>query len=163
MTDAQFENIYGFPRNPAPPAPKFGQWVQPYNSQELASYTQARALVAAINSTLLKLDDGDPRLMGGGVLPGDDDPVTITALAQPGQPLPETGIFLPSWAAGPGGFVQPHATAPDGTLYLHLCLRFQNGVSGMNVGLILDKFSRYPLSPAYVVMQIAAEAEGALR
>jgi hypothetical protein len=144
---------------PPPPPPRFGQWIQPYNSQELASYKQARVLVAAINSTPLKLDDGDPRIMGGGVLSSDDEVGADGKTTAPANP----GIFIPLWVGGPGGFEQPHATGADGTKYFHLCLRFKNGMTGMNVGLILDKFSRFPMSPSYVIMQIAIEAEGMMR
>ena len=152
MTDAQFLLLFGFPRNPAPGPPPFGAWSEPYNSQQLASYAQARTLVAAINSTLIQFPTGNPRAMGGGVQPGDDE---VTA----NPPLLLPGIYQPDWSDVPGAGPQPSATGPDGVKYFTLCLRFVNGHVGMNVGLILDKFSRYPLSPGYVIGQIAAEAE----
>jgi hypothetical protein len=158
MTDQQFFNIFGFWPNPNPPVPPFGQWVQPYNSQELASYVQARTLVTAINSTLLPLGGSTPIPMGGGVLPGDDE---ATTMANPPAEPQNTGIYMPTWSNVPGAGPEGSAVGPDGTKYYTLCLRFVNGKVGMNVGLILDKFSRYPLSPNYVIGQIAAEAESA--
>jgi hypothetical protein len=151
ISDAEFFNLFGYSRVTAPPPPPFGQWVQPYNSMQLASYAQARTLAAAINSLKIQFATGDPRPMGGGVQPGDDELTEIPPLVSP-------GIYKPSWASG-SPFPQPSAIGPDGTQYWTLCLRFKNGMSGMNVGLILDKFSRYPLSPNYVIGQIAAEAE----
>ena len=153
MTDQEFLNLFGFPRNPAPPAPPFGQWVEPYNSQQLASYAQARSLVAAINRTLIQFGAGDPRPMGGGVVAGDDEITDVNA------PVIPTGIYIPGWSNVPGAGPENTATGQDGTKYFTLCLRFVNGHVGMNVGLILDKFSRYPMSPSYVIGQIAAEAE----
>lgn len=135
-----------------PPPPPFGQWVEPFNGQQLASYAQARTLAAAINALKIQFATGDPRPMGGGVLPGDDE-----VLENP--PAQNTGIYIPSWINVPGAGPSPSAVGPDGTKYYTLCLRFANGKNGMNVGLILDKFSRYPLSPQYVIGQIAAEAE----
>ena len=151
MTDQEFLNLFGFPRNPAPPSPPFGQWVEPYNGQQLASYAQARTLAAAINALKIQFGPGDPRPMGGGVLPGDDEITDVHATPA------LAGIYVPAWnnIGGP----QQSATAPDGTKYFTLCFRFVNGHVGLNVGLILDKFSRYPMSPSYVIGQIAAEAE----
>jgi hypothetical protein len=89
--------------------------------------------------------------MGGGVIAGDDETAPAVGTL--------TGIYVPSWSNVPGAGPEGSAAGPDGTKYLTLCLRFANGHAGMNVGLILDKFSRYPLSPQYVIGQIAAEAE----
>jgi len=45
-----------------------------------------------------------------------------------------------------------------GAKYFFLHYHFRNGAAGMNVGLIMDKFSRFPMSPAYVLTELAAEA-----
>jgi hypothetical protein len=161
-TAQQLYNLFGI-TPPVPPTPPFGQWTQPYNSQQLASYQQARVLAAAINATKIMFVSGDPRPMGEGVLPGDDETVTDASGVSSEPHLPATGqpgIYMMDWSAVPGAGPEASATGPDGTKYYPLLLRFQSGHSGMNVGLILNMFSRYPLSPAYVIGFIATEAEG---
>jgi hypothetical protein len=65
---------------------------------------------------------------------------------------------------GPGGFPEPNYTDPKtGEKYFYLHYRFQNGAEGMNVGLIMDKFRRYPNSPMYVMGALAAEAASMAR
>lgn len=161
MTDAQFENIFGFSRNPKPPAP-FAKWEQPYSSKELASYKAARALVVAINAKIFDFGQGvmttDPPLpaqrpMGGGVIDGDDEATSLntTSDAPPGPPV---GIFIPPFF----GLAPRSEVGPDETKYFELHLRFKNGAI-IDVGLLLDKLSRYPLSQSYAVNQIAAEVE----
>lgn len=116
-----------------------------FNVNQLATYDEARAMRTYLGT------------IGGGVLDGDDEK-GVQFVANPSMPwLPPTqqipGIYVPSWEGGPGGFAVPH----DGDKrFLHF--RFKNGASGMNVGLIIDKFRRYPNSPAYVLGEIAREA-----
>lgn len=118
-----------------------------FNEDELATYEEARAVRALFNQYGT----------GGGVLPGDDEKA-----APPPDPnmwwLPQStaapGIYQPSWVGGPGGFPIPNA--PGGKRYLHL--RFKNGGEGMNVGLIIDKFKRYPNAPIYVINTFNQEA-----
>ena len=87
-----------------------------------------------------------PIVVGGGVKPETDDPNT-------------SGIYIPGWEAGPGGFPAPHYfDEENGKKYYFLHFRFKNGAAGMNVGLIIDRFKRYPTSPAYVLESLAAEA-----
>ncbi len=157
MTDQDFFNRNGFWLNPPPPAP-FAPWKQPLNSRQLASYEQARVLVKAINGHLIDFGDGKPRPMGGGVLLGDDE---IDGGLEDGTQIERVGIYVPAWLTGPGGFRQ-QAVEDGGVKYRLLHLRFKNGNSGMNVGLFLDKLSRFPLSQAYVVRYLAQEAEQVL-
>ena len=124
-----------------------------FNTNQLASYEQARALRDLL----------DQHKIGGGILPGDDEVgVTLTPnLNFPWlPPVPQrVGIYLPVWQSGPGGFSEPNAIGPDGAKLLFLHFRFQNGKEGLNVGLILDKFRRYPHSQEYVLGEIAKEAQ----
>lgn len=109
-----------------------------FNTNQLATWEQARV-------TAEKLMVG-PIVVGGGVRPETSDPKT-------------SGIYLPEWSSGPGGFAQPHYTDPvTGEKYFHLHFRFRNGADGMNVGLIMDKFRRFPNSPGYVFVALAQEA-----
>ena len=128
-----------------------------FNANQLASYEQARALRDLLNQ----------HKIGGGVLPGDDEQgVTLTPnLNFPWlPPVPErVGIYRPIWQAGPGGFSEPnaelHTLEGEIVKLLFLHFRFQNGKEGLNVGLILDKFRRYPHSQEYVLGEIAKEAQ----
>jgi hypothetical protein len=106
-------------------------------------------LVKAINGYLITFVIGqDPRPMGGGVLPGDDEPDPASGS--------KVGIYQAVW----GPLPEPPVVDPQtGAKYWHLLLRFDNGRTGMNVGLILDKFSRFPMSQDYVARYIAQEAE----
>lgn len=114
------------------------QNTQLFNTNQLATLDQAREFAD-------RLTDG-PIVVGGGVLPETSDPAT-------------SGIYLPTWSGGPGGFEEPNYTDPaTGLKYFFLHYRFHNGAAGMNVGLIMDKFRRYPNSPAYVMDALAREA-----
>lgn len=110
-----------------------------FNTNQLATLEQAREYA-------VKLGAG-PIVVGGGVLPETSDPAI-------------SGIYLPSWSGGPAGFEEPNYTDPvTGAKYFFLHYRFHNGAAGMNVGLIMDKFRRYPNSPFYVMSALAAEAD----
>ncbi len=108
-----------------------------FNLNQLATWKQARECAS-------KLSAG-PIVVGLGVKP-----------EVPGYKI--TGIYRPIWLAGPGSFEEPQAKI-DGWDYFFLHLRFKNGGEGMNVGLIIDKFRRYPTSPLYVLSELAKEAE----
>lgn len=113
-----------------------------FNTNQLATWEQAREMAS-------KLSAG-PILVGAGVKPESSDPET-------------SGIYLPSWSSGPGGFPEPNYTDQAGVKYFFLHYRFRNGAQGMNVGLILDKFRRYPMSPLYVMSVLASEADSMAR
>ncbi len=111
----------------------------PFNMAQLSTWDQARQYANILTA--------GPIVVGEGVMPETGDPST-------------SGIYIPSWVAGPGGFAEPNYTDPKtGFNYFFLHYRFRNGATGMNVGLIMDKFSRFPMSPAYVLTELAAEAD----
>lgn len=146
LTDEQFENLYGYPRNPPAPKP-FASWIQPFNSRGLALYAQARELAAAINARKFIFPSGGERPMGGGVIPGDDEKGWTGAAV---------GIFVERWFGQEShSFTDPQT----GLVYRTLLLRFVNG-STQNAGMILDKLSRFPLAQDYAVGQIAIYVEG---
>jgi len=114
-----------------------------FNTNQLATWDQARDYAN-------KLSAG-PIVVGAGVKPETGDPKT-------------SGIYLPDWVGGPGGFAEPNYTDPlTGAKYFYLHYRFHNGAQDMNVGLIMDKFRRYPNSPAYVMRALAEEAASIAR
>jgi hypothetical protein len=123
----------------------------PFNPAQLASYSEARALRSYLNSAMsTKILDADDE-KGAPVLVNPNFPWL------PAQPV-EAGIYRPKWEGGPAGFPEPR----DGDrFFLHF--RWSNGFSGQNVGLIVDKFKRYPNSPQYVLDSIRAEVEQAGR
>ena len=109
-----------------------------FNIAQLASWEQAREYAA-------KLSVG-PIVVGGGVMPETADPTT-------------SGIYTELWLGGPGNFPEAHYyDERTGTHYYPFHFRFRNGAAGMNVGLIIDKFKRFPNSPLYVFGTLAAEA-----
>jgi hypothetical protein len=110
----------------------------PFNTAQLATWDQARQYAKTLSS--------GPIVVGGGVHVENHDPKV-------------SGIYIPSWDGGPGGFAEPFYVDPKtGVKSLFLHYRFNNGASGMNVGLIMDKFKRYPNSPVYVLGALAQEA-----
>lgn len=110
-----------------------------FNTNQLATWEQARDYANRLSA--------GPILVGAGVKPQTNNPAT-------------SGIYLPAWEGGPGGFAEPNYTdARTGDKYFFLHFRFRNGAEGMNVGLVMDKFRRYPNSPAYVLNALAAEAD----
>lgn len=110
-----------------------------FNQSQLATWEEARECAT-------KLGLG-PIVVGNGVSPETNNTST-------------SGIYHPEWSGGPAGFPPPNYTdETTGTKYFFLHYRFRNGAEGMNVGLILSQFRRYPSSPIYVMMQLAAEAK----
>lgn len=119
-----------------------------FNPAQLATYDDARQLRDWLNAT--------PQFAKLQVLAGDDQH-GIQQVVNPNMPwLPPKavvpGIYIPAWEGGPGGFPVPHIG--DAT-FLHY--RFANGFSGANVGLIIDKFKRYPTAQSYVLDELAKE------
>ncbi len=112
-----------------------------YNLAQLATYKQAEALSLYLGTQV-----------GGGVLPGtDEDPNAH-------WPPPGPGTYRPVWTEAPWS-EEPHYTDPiTGDKYFYLHYRYYNGAEGMNVGLMLDKYKRYPASPQYVTSELAKEA-----
>lgn len=114
-----------------------------FNTAQLATWDDARMYA--------KILSAGPIIVGYGVCPESTDPN-------------KSGIYIPSWDGGPGGFQEPNFSDPKtGVQYLYLHYRFLNGASGMNVGLIMDKFKRFPNSPAYVMSVLAQEAASLAR
>lgn len=121
-----------------------------FNLAQLCSYEDARKVATYLNTYGI----------GRGVKPGDDEHGD-TLITNPNFPwLPPTvalpGIYVPSWLAGPGGFEVPHSEV-DGKKLYWLHFRFHNGREGHNVGLIVDKFNRFPGNAAYVLNYLALE------
>jgi hypothetical protein len=109
-----------------------------FNTAQLATWDQARQYAKILSS--------GPIVVGGGVHVENHDSNV-------------SGIYIPAWESGPGGFAEPNYIDPQtGVKYLFLHYRFVNGAVGMNVGLIMDKFKRYPNSPLYVLSALAQEA-----
>ncbi len=114
-----------------------------FNTNQLSTWEQAREYA-------IKLGAG-PIIVGNGVKPETASAAT-------------SGIYRPDWEGGPGGFAEPNFTDPKtAEKYFFLHYRFRNGAEGMNVGLIMDKFRRYPNSPFYVMGALASEAASMAR
>ena len=105
-----------------------------FNPNQLATWQEAKDLSDQINA--FRQSSGVN--MGGGVMPVTTD-------------LDTSGIYVPSWSGGPGGFPEPNDAA-NNEYWLHF--RFANGRSGVNVGLILDKIQRYGGNTLYVFYSI---------
>lgn len=101
-----------------------------FNPNQLATWPEAKELAAKIDA--FRFSTGVK--MGGGVLPETSNQET-------------SGIYVPSWAGGPGGFPEPNDAANQ-KFWLHY--RFANGRAGVNVGLILDLLRRYGNNEQYV-------------
>jgi hypothetical protein len=109
----------------------------PFNPAQLATWAEATVLARTINTS------APFKAAGISILP---------------QNPPRSGIYIPSWVGGPGGFPIPHIG--DAT-FLHF--RFSNGFEGMNVGLVREKFKSFPLSPLYVLGQLLLEVQSGAR
>jgi hypothetical protein len=109
-----------------------------FNTAQLATWDQARQYAKILSS--------GPIVVGGGVHVENHDPNV-------------SGIYIPTWDGGPGGFAEPYSIDPKtGVKSIFLHYRFNNGASGMNVGLIMDMFKRYPAAPTYVLTTLAQQA-----
>jgi hypothetical protein len=117
--------------NEAPLAPiKAAAVTWTFNPAQLATWDDARALAAKIEA----FRQSQGLYMAGGVAPETKDPNT-------------SGIYVPSWDGGPGGFPEPNDVE---NLKYFLHYRFVNGRAGINVGLILDKERRFAGNDMYV-------------
>lgn len=97
----------------------------PFNPDQLATWADATLWAKRIN---------------------ESQPFIAAGITIPKQDPPNSGIYLPPWNPGPGGFPEP--SGPGGLVWLHY--RFSNGMSGVNVGLVIAEFKRYPSAPLYV-------------
>lgn len=104
---------------------------------QLSTLDQSRQLVEELNA----------RGIGGGVLPE----VNTGSPESPNFENDKSGIYLERWD---GPFIRP-----DEGDYKPYLLRFQNGVGGMNVGLMLDKLKRFKMAPEYCYRTFAAEVD----
>lgn len=102
-----------------------------FNPDQLATWNQARKYAKRINGSV--------------------------PFKQAGISIPADGIYLPSWVSGPGG--DPEPSGPDGLMWLHY--KFSNGMDGVNVGLVVNEFQRYPAAPLYVFNWLLAQVKGA--
>ncbi len=125
-----------------------------FNDNQLASYADARQLRDWLNA--------QPQFAGRQILAGDDEHgiVSVPNVNMPWLPptVQVPGIYVPSWEGGPHGDAVPHSGTPgtpDYKTFLHY--RMSNGFSGANVGLIMDKFRKYPTSQQYVLDEIVKE------
>jgi hypothetical protein len=107
-----------------------------FNPNQLAIWEEAREIAKKIDA----FRQAHGVNMGGGVVPETKDANT-------------SGIYVPQWSGGPGGFPEPNDAEHD-LFWLHF--RFANGRSGVNVGLILDGLKRYGGNEMYVFMTLNA-------
>lgn len=105
-----------------------------FNPEQLSTWDEAKLI-----ATHFLTPTFEGQIVGGGLKPVTNDPTT-------------SGIYLPSWASGPGGFPEP---AIGKARFYHF--RFKNGFEGVNVGLVRELFSRYPSSPMYVLGRLKQE------
>lgn len=112
---------------------------------QLATLDEAKSLAAQINTVkFFKPGAQEPAAIGGGVAPLSDRSDV-------------SGIYIPDWytLGGPA----PSETNEEGKTEFYYHFRFQNGVEGVNVGLVLDRLQRYPSAPLYVLKALFDEVE----
>lgn len=107
-----------------------------FNDNQLASWEQARGLAKDLND----FRNVTGLYLGGGVAPETSNEAT-------------SGIYVPTWLGGPGGFPVPSDLKTK--YWLHF--RFNNGRCGINVGLILDKITRYGGNKIYVYYSLTGD------
>lgn len=111
----------------------------PFNPAELSTWAEATHYAKIINTSSVFLSAGIQ--------------IKPQVPFQPGVPS-QSGIYLPPWDAGPHGDPEPQI---GNSLWLHY--RFNNGMSGMNAGLVREKFLSFPNSPLYVLGQLLIEVQ----
>ena len=126
-----------------------------FNPEQLCSYSEARALRDALNA--------DPRFAAPwNILPGDDEfgnkPVSNPNFPWLPPTYPQIGIFVPPWEPGPHS--DPVPFEPPDRYWLHFRIAAKPAIA-FNVGLMIDRFRRYPNAPNYVVGQLSAEIRSA--
>jgi hypothetical protein len=107
----------------------------PFNPAQICTWAKAMALAHRIHTSA--------QFQGAGihVLPRT-------------QNMDTSGVYIPTWVAGPGGFGEPQN---GNEFFLHF--RYSNGMEGMNCGLVREKFASFPLSPEYVLGQLLIEVQ----
>lgn len=111
----------------------------PFNDAQLATWEEAMKLVGVINGS------GIFQQAGLFILPQDPKHV-------------HSGAYIPSWVSGPGGFQEP---VNGNQFFIHF--RYNNGMKGMNAGLVREKFRSFPNSPAYVLGTLLTEVQQGAR
>lgn len=104
-----------------------------FNPEQLATWTEAKDIALHFKIPF------QGRLIGGGL-----DPLT--------SKVETSGIYLPVWIGGPGGFPEPRIGNSRAYLF-----RFKNGFQDVNCGLVRELFKRYPTAPQYVMYELAKE------
>lgn len=109
----------------------------PFNPAQLSSWKEATHYAKIINTSA-------PFLAAGiQILP---------------QNPPHSGVYLPAWVGGPHADPEPQI---GDAIFLHF--RFNNGMEGMNAGLVREKFRSFPQAPAYVLNQLLIEVQKGAR
>ncbi len=111
----------------------------PFNPAQLATWEEAMKLVALINGSQL--------FQSAGLFIIPQDPKHL-----------HSGAYIPSWVSGPGGFQEP----VNGNQYF-IHFRYNNGMEGMNAGLVREKFKSFPNSPTYVLGTLLVEVQQGAR
>jgi hypothetical protein len=106
-----------------------------FNPNQLSTWAQATQLAKLINASV------PFQATGLSIIPQDPK----------GK---HSGVYIPSWVGGPGGFQEPSI---GNAFFIHF--RFSNGFEGMNAGLVRTKFQSYPNSPLYVLGTLLAEVQ----
>lgn len=108
-----------------------------FNAAQLVTWDQARELATQLTALGI----------GRGVKPESGD-------------MDQSGLYTELWSPGPGGFPEPNGVDPKtGKPTAPILMRFNNGAAGVNVGLVLDKFKRFPSSPQYVLRELGKEVD----
>jgi len=107
-----------------------------FNPDQLATWAQATQYAKLINASA---------------------PFQAAGISIPKQDPPNSGIYIPAW--GNTGGAEP--SGPGGLVWLHY--RFSNGMSGVNVGLVIAEFARYPAAPLYVEQWLLAQVQSGLK
>lgn len=104
-----------------------------FNPEQLTTWDEAKQIALHFKTPV------NGKLIGGGLK-------NLTSKVE------TSGIYLPVWVGGPGGFPEPRIGKARAYLF-----RFKNGFEGANVGLVRELFKKYPLSPGYVMGQLGKE------
>ena len=107
-----------------------------FNPDQLATWAQATQIAKIINASA---------------------PFQAAGISILKQNPPNSGIYIPAWGSTGG----PIPSGPGGLVWLHF--RFSNGMSGVNVGLVIAEFKRYPSAPLYVENWLLAQVQSAVK
>ena len=127
---------------------------KPFNEAQLSTLEQARALQKLINSVNFARPGESDLFIGGRVSPETENNGTS------GIYIPDDFYVAPINSSSTT-WPLPSTSLPDDpeTAAHFFCLRFENGVSGFNVGLIVDRLRKYPSAPYYVLNQLRLEVD----